>query len=64
MTASNTLCGKPSSFEYAVFADSFDGILGTGRSVATSWWLEGRDTLLVETNQPDKGESHNAPDAT
>ncbi len=46
---------KVESFEGAVFAEGFEGVLGACRGEAAAWLLERRETYLIESYQEDEG---------
>ena len=64
MAATYALGGEPTPFDWAILANSLDGVLRAGGCKATRWWLEGRDKLLIEAYKPDKRECHHSPNAT
>ncbi len=51
MAAEDAAYRKVESFEGAMFAEGFQGILGTGRSETTAWAFERGDADLIEPYQ-------------
>ncbi len=55
MATQESADGEVEAFEGAVFAEGFEGVLGTGRGEAAAGLLERGDADLVETYQEDEG---------
>ena len=63
MAATYALSREPTPFDWAILANSLDGVLRAGGCEAKRRWLEGRYALLVEANQQNEWERHYSPDA-